>query len=173
MKNTVFVAAILTLTAFRVATGQSNLQERNKEVIRECNGKANRGDIKGQNACFADQITFQGRAVTRESLLANLEDIQTTFPDYYSEIVDIIADGDVVVTRNRVSGTHKGVAKRTVNGGMLVGVQPTGKRFSDVQNIRWYKLRDGKIVEHYATRDDMNMMRQLGVLPPPPSSGAR
>src|SRR5258706_13011809 len=125
----VFIVGVLALGAFHAATAQpTNVQEVNKGIIRECNGKANRGDVKGQNACFADQITFQGRTVTRESLLANLDDIQTTFPDYHSEIVDIIAEGDVVVTRTGVSGTHKGVAKRTVNGGMPVGVQPTGKR---------------------------------------------
>jgi len=137
---------------------------RNKGIMRECNRLANEGDLKGQNACFADGLTFQGRKVTSQQLLAHLEDIFTTFPDYHSEIVDIIAEGDVVVTRNRVSGTHKGVGKLPVNGGMLIGVQPTGKRF-EIQNIRWYKLRDGKIVEHYATRDDIGLTRQLGLLP--------
>lgn len=111
---------------------------------------------------------FQGRGVTRDMLKGNLEDIFTTFPDWHSEIIDMVADHDVVVTRNRVSGTHKGVAKRAVNGGMLVGVQPTGKRF-EVQHIRWYKLRDGKTVEHRAVRDDIGMMRQLGLLPPAPT----
>ena len=52
-----------------------------------------------------------------------------------------------------------------MNGGMLVGVQPTGKRF-EVSHIHWYTLRDGKIVEHYANRDDLGMMQQLGLVPP-------
>jgi predicted ester cyclase len=47
---------------------------------------------------------------------------------------------------------------------MLVGVPPTGKRF-EVSHIHWYTLRDGKIVEHYANRDDLGMMRQLELLP--------
>jgi hypothetical protein len=34
--------------------------------------------------------------------------------------------------------------------------------------MHWYKLRDGKIVEHYASRDDVGEMQQLGMLPPPP-----
>jgi hypothetical protein len=34
-----------------------------------------------------------------------------------------------------------------------------------VQHIHWYKLLDGKIVDHYATRDDIGMMQQLGLLP--------
>ena len=31
-------------------------------------------------------------------------------------------------------------------------------------HIHRYKLRDGKIVDHYATRDDIGMMVQLGLL---------
>jgi hypothetical protein len=35
-----------------------------------------------------------------------------------------------------------------------------------VQHTHWYKLRDGQIIEHTATRNDVGMMRQLGLLPP-------
>jgi predicted ester cyclase len=48
---------------------------------------------------------------------------------------------------------------------MLVGVKPTEKRL-EVSHIRWYRARNGKIAEHYANRDDIGMMRQLGLLPP-------
>jgi len=54
-----------------------------------------------------------------------------------------------------------------VNGGMLVGVQPTGNTF-EVQHIHMYRVLDGKIAEHFANRDDVGMMRQLDLLPPPP-----
>jgi hypothetical protein len=37
-------------------------------------------------------------------------------------------------------------------------------------HIHWYKVRNGKIVEHTANRDDIGMMRQLGLLPPAPPS---
>ena len=77
----------------------------------------------------------------------------------------MVAEGDSVVVRCTVSGTHRGVGKRSVNGGMLVAVEPTQKRF-EVQHIHWYQLHNGKIVEHRANRDDVGMMRQLGLLPP-------
>jgi predicted ester cyclase len=80
------------------------------------------------------------------------------------ELFARVAEGDSVVVRSKVSGTHLGVGKLAVNGGMLVGVAPTGKRFV-VENIHWYRLRDSAIVEHYAARDDIGMMRQLGLLP--------
>lgn len=68
------------------------------------------------------------------------------------------------------SGTHRGSSRFPVDGGMLVGVQPTGRAF-EVQHIHMYRVLDGKIAEHFANRDDVGMMRQLGLLPPPTSMG--
>ncbi len=93
-----------------------------------------------------------------------LEDIYATFPDWKFEIEDIVEAGDSVIVRTIVTGTHLGRGEIPVNGGMLVGVEPTGKSF-EVQHIHWYKLRDGKICEHYANRDDLAMMQQLGLVP--------
>jgi len=80
------------------------------------------------------------------------------------EIVEIASDGDSVIVRCRVSGTHRGVARRAVNGGLLVGVQPNGQHFQ-VQHIHWYKVRAGKITGHSASRDDLGMAQQLGLVP--------
>jgi predicted ester cyclase len=88
-----------------------------------------------------------------------------TFPDWRFDIVELVAKGDTVVVRLTSSGTHRGIGKLPLNGGMLVAVAPTLKHFS-VQHTHWYKLRDGKIIEHTATRNDVGMMRQLGLFPP-------
>jgi predicted ester cyclase len=47
---------------------------------------------------------------------------------------------------------------------MLVGVQPTGRYF-EVQHIHMLQVRAGQIIEHFANRDDLGMMQQLGLLP--------
>jgi predicted ester cyclase len=88
-------------------------------------------------------------------------DVFTTFPDWHMEIVEMIASDDVVVVRARVSGTHKGIGKMTLNG-MPPGAAPTGKRF-EVTNMHWYRLRDGLVVDHFANRDDLGMLRQVGL----------
>jgi predicted ester cyclase len=50
---------------------------------------------------------------------------------------------------------------------MLNGVMPpTGKRFSAMQS-HWYRVVDGKFAEHWATRDDLTSMLQLGVISAP------
>jgi predicted ester cyclase len=143
---------------------QQRAAARNIEVVRCEHEKFNSGDWQGAAAYFAEDTCNFGVPVGIKGLRMVLEDIYRTFPDWRMEIVDIIAVDDSVVVRCKVSGTHDGVGRMPVNGGMLVGVAPTHKRF-EVQHIHWNELRDGKIVDHYATRDDIGMMQQLGLLP--------
>jgi steroid delta-isomerase-like uncharacterized protein len=156
------VAAAIPLFAL----GQTaNEAKRNEEVIRRHHERLSQGDVKTAVSDYAEDAKNHGRPAGRDRVRRVLEDIYVTFPDWRMEILDLLAAGDSVVVRCTVSGTHRGVGKLPVNGGMLVGVPPTGKRF-EVQHIHWYKLRDGKIVDHHANRDDVGMMRQLGLLPP-------
>ena len=125
----------------------------------------NSGDVNAAAEIFAEDSRNHGRQVGRAGVRAVLNDIQSTFPDFQMTILNSVVEGEWVVVRCTFSGTHRGVGRIPVNGGMLVGVQPTGMRF-EVQHIHMYQLRNGKIVEHFANRDDLGMMRQLGLLPP-------
>ena len=145
---------------------------KNRNVIGQHHEHLNRGDVKTALQNYAEDTKNHGRPVGREGLRRVLEDIYTTFPDWRMEAVETIAVGDSVVVRCMVSGTHKGIGRLPINGAMLIGVEPTGKRF-EVQHIHWYTLKDGKIVDHRANRDDIGMMRQLGLVPPVPAATAR
>ena len=46
------------------------------------------------------------------------------------------------------------------------GVPPTGKRFR-ARHSHWFRVADGKLVEHWATREDLPTMLQHGILRPP------
>jgi predicted ester cyclase len=113
---------------------------------------------------FAEDSRNHGRQVGRAGVRAVLKDIQSTFPDVQLTIHDSVLGEDWVVVRCTFSGTHRGVGRLPVNGGMLVGVQPTGRRF-EVQHIHMYRIQSGKIADHFANRDDLGMMQQLGLLP--------
>jgi steroid delta-isomerase-like uncharacterized protein len=144
-----------------------------REVIARHLELMNRGDWKRAAEMFAPDVRHhlgtwregsEGIVNGQQTLTENLQDIFRTFPDWKMEIVEMVAEGESVVVRCRVSGTHLGVGSKRVNGGFLVGVQPTGKRF-EVQHIHWYRVRDGKITDHFANRDDLGMTQQLGILP--------
>jgi predicted ester cyclase len=142
----------------------SPLAKANVVTLRRYMAAMNSGDIPAAVAYFAPDTRNHGKPVGKPGLTRVLTDLRTMFPDYRHEAMEMTATGDVVVARNKVSGTHKGVGRIPVEGGMLVGVAPTNKSFV-VQHIHWWRFRDGLIVEHYATRDDLDMMQQLGLLP--------
>ena len=84
-----------------------------------------------------------------------MEWLLTVVPDHHFDIEDAAGDGETVAVRGTCSGTHEGE---------LWGIAPTGKRFA-VQQSHWFRVVDGKVAEHWAVRDDLGMLRQLGVLP--------
>lgn len=136
----------------------------NQDIIRQQYEHINRGELDAAVISFAEDVRTHDRLIGQKGFRLVLDDLYTTFPDLHQEISDLVAEGDTVIVRAMVSGTHKGVGKIPINGGLLMGVEPTGKHFK-VQQIHWYKLRDGSIVEHWANRDDIGMMQQLGLLP--------
>jgi steroid delta-isomerase-like uncharacterized protein len=79
------------------------------------------------------------------------------FPDLHATIHDQIAEGDKVVTRKTFSGTHKGDFQ---------GVPPTGKK-GEIGVIDIFRITNGKIAEHWMQADNLGMMQQLGIIPPP------
>jgi steroid delta-isomerase-like uncharacterized protein len=83
--------------------------------------------------------------------------LRSAFPDLRAELHELVSEGDLVVGRLKVSGTHTGE---------FMVAPPTGRSFS-VQHIHMYRLADGKLAEHWACRDDMGQLAQLGLLPVP------
>ena len=47
-------------------------------------------------------------------------------------------------------------------------MQPTGKPFATTQS-HWFRIADGKVMEHWANRDDLGIAIQLGWFVPPTS----
>ena len=166
------ILAVIANSSVQVAQTTSETQ-RNRDIVRRHLELINRGDWRQASELFAPDVRHhlgtwrqgsEGIVTGRKTLTDNLEDIFRTFPDWKMEIVEMVAEGNSVVVRCRVSGTHQGVGAKRINGGFLVGVPPTGKRF-EVQHIHWYKIHDGKITDHFTNRDDLGMTQQLGLLP--------
>jgi steroid delta-isomerase-like uncharacterized protein len=140
--------------------------EQNRRVIERWVDSFNRGDIDVVVAMFAENGRNFGRAVGRDGVRAVLVDIYTRFPDVKLEVHEWIAEGERVGFRATYSGTHRGVGRLPVDGGMLIGVPPTNRSFA-VLHLHLFHVENGLITEHWGGRDDIGMMRQLGLLPPP------
>jgi predicted ester cyclase len=76
------------------------------------------------------------------------------FSDQRWEIHKVVGEGDTVV----VHCTHHG--RQT---GSLMGIPPTNREVA-YDYVHIVRFRDGKAAEHWSVRDDMTLMRQLGVL---------
>ena|SRR5438094_897723 len=55
-------------------------------------------------------------------------------------------------------------SSRVADTGEFIGFRPTGKTF-DAQQIHIYRIADGKIIEHWSSRDDLTQGIQLGLIP--------
>ena len=84
--------------------------------------------------------------------------LTTQFPDIHMEIESLIGEGDLVAARITSTGTNLGP--------IAPGMPPTGKSFTASQT-HWFRVVDGQLCEHWATRDDLTAMIQLGVIRPP------
>lgn len=94
--------------------------------------------------------------------------LRAAFADLHYDIHEAVADGDVVAVDSTMNGRHVDtfVVYRE-DGEIDAAFPPTGKTFAMAQS-HWFRFRDGKIIEHWATRDDLGQARQLGWLPPSP-----
>ena len=79
------------------------------------------------------------------------------FPDRRITHEDIIAEGDKVLIRWSMSGTHQGE---------LLGIPATGRRVT-VTGFDLFRIEGGKIVEMWQEADQLGMLQQLGVIPEP------
>ncbi len=85
--------------------------------------------------------------------------VMGSFPDRTVEILNIVAQGDLVFVRSRVSGTNQG-------GFPAFNVPANSNPFS-IESWSLYRLRDGRVVEHWGLNDALALLMQLGAIPVP------
>ena len=81
---------------------------------------------------------------------------KTAFPDLNVTVEDAIVQGDKVVTRYTVRGTHQGEIEEFG--------PPTGRQV-ELEGITIHRIEDGKIVEEWERYDNLGILQQLGLVP--------
>jgi steroid delta-isomerase-like uncharacterized protein len=81
---------------------------------------------------------------------------KTAFPDLNVTVEDVISEGDNVVTRYTMRGTHQGEIEEFG--------PPTGRQM-ELQGITVHRIADGKIVEEWERYDNLSLLQQLGLAP--------
>ena len=124
---------------------------------------------------FVDEIFVQSRAETVDELLAD-DFVGHTWPstgkpkddlkaaigmargalaDVRFTIDDLIAEADRVAARITTSARQVGA---------FMKIPPSGKRY-EIEEIHVFRIRDGKVAEHWHQFDQMGLMQQLGAMP--------
>ena len=88
--------------------------------------------------------------------VATLHDaLLPAFPDMKLPLLDFVAEGEKVLVRLRVQGTHTGA----------FGDMAATGRSIDIGVHDLFQIRDGVLVEHWALLDNLGMLKQLGAVP--------
>jgi predicted ester cyclase len=99
--------------------------------------------------------------------------LRGAFSDMRWDIHEVAADGDLVVVHSTLAARHTGPFVTYDGAGAVSQVMPpTSKAFSATQT-HWFRHADGKIIEHWANRDDLAVAQQAGWVPPSPRYLAR
>jgi predicted ester cyclase len=126
----------------------------------------NRHDAVASAAFYSDDAKNHGGTVGRAGMQKVFEALFTTFPDFHYRIVESTSEADRIVCKVTMTGTHRGEPTMAqAFGGMLAGVAPTGKAV-EVLQFHSFRIGGGVITEHSAVRDDLGMLRQLGLVTP-------
>jgi steroid delta-isomerase-like uncharacterized protein len=140
------------------------LQEANKEIIRKYfkaideEGKTANAEILNEFLAedFIEHDPAPGIPPTRDGWKQLFKMFAEATPGYHV-INDLIAEDDRVVAHITAYGKHIGT---------IFGIPATNKEFS-MKGIVIWRLKNGKITEHWAQNDMVGMMIQLGVMQPP------
>jgi predicted ester cyclase len=92
--------------------------------------------------------------VADEELKQHIEMFEAAFPHYQLIANVMIAEDDKVAVRATFKGVHKGD---------LMGIPPTGKEVA-ISLMLFYRIANGKIVEHRMVADQLGLMQQVGVV---------
>jgi steroid delta-isomerase-like uncharacterized protein len=134
----------------------------NRATFRRFNEAVNSGDWEAISATIDEVVEPDAlirtplplRVTGAQALKEVFATLHRAFPDLHITVEDVIAEGDKVVGRNTVTGTHRGE---------YMGLSPTGKSIS-YNEIFILRFADGRIAETWGVVDVLSQMKQLGLI---------
>jgi steroid delta-isomerase-like uncharacterized protein len=137
----------------------STTLERNKALVRRFIEEIFlRHDFAAVDELLTDDFTphtWGDMPPGRDGLKAAITRVSAGLSDAQMTIDDVIAEGDRVAVR---------LTSSAIQSGEFMGMPPSGKRY-EIGEIHIFRVRDGKVSEHWHQADFMGMMQQLGATP--------
>jgi len=132
--------------------------EKNKELARQFFEQIwNQGDESAIDRFIAEDAAGNDPkfGVGRESFRLQWRKWRAAFPDINFAVEEIVAEGDTVVTRWRLTGTHLGE---------YLGIEATGNKV-DVDGVSIDRIKGGMVVSGFDAWDSLGFREQIGLIP--------
>jgi steroid delta-isomerase-like uncharacterized protein len=129
----------------------------------------NQGKIEVVDETLADNFVHHDPTAperrNRDDYKQWIAESRMAFPDLQITVDDELVDGEQIVTRWTVRGTHQGNLVQPTG-----TIPPTGRQIK-VTGITIARYANGKLVEDWQEGDTLGLMMQLGILPAPAQAG--
>ncbi len=135
-----------------------DIETQNKALIQNTIAELNKG-----NTAILAQVTAAdyayyspsnaATALSSQDMIAQFDAVRAAFPDIQWHIEAMYADGDSVITRFVISGTHQAE---------YMGIPATGAKI-EYSSIVIVGIKDGKIIEEREEANLLGVMQQLGM----------
>jgi predicted ester cyclase len=111
----------------------------------------NKHDFNAMATFYTPTIKIGGVPMDPAAVTAQFAPLITAFPDWRWQMQDILVDGDDIVVRFTVTGTHRGTFR---------GIEATGQRVT-ASEFTLYHLEDSKFAEVWDLLDTDAIVRQI------------
>jgi len=171
MKNPVLVVSLVLLLCFAFGCQnkaekaelekfkiQAKVEEQNKALARRVMEALNKGDPNSIKELMAPEFVRYSPSTTidirsLEEFVEAVKMIHSGLPDIHISIEESYAEGDRVISRYTMRGTHQGE---------FVGIPATGNKI-ETSGILIFRIENGKVTELREEPDRLGRMMQLGM----------
>jgi predicted ester cyclase len=102
------------------------------------------------------------------AMFATARWLRAAFSDLTFQVHDAVHHNDLVVVHATMSGRQTGPFVAYRPDATIAAVFPPRGRAFAITQTHWFRIRGGRVAEHWANRDDLGMGQQLGWNPPTP-----
>ena len=135
-----------------------------REAFQKGTDTFNAHDIDGFTSVLADDVTYSAPGISGQGKAACAEFFAGwfgAFPDAHVEVHALHDTGDAAVEEGTFTGTHNGVLRSPAG-----DIPPTGRPVT-VDYTQVLRFRDGRHASFSLMYDRLQMLEQLGLIPPP------
>lgn len=162
IKRFIFSSLSLAFISFScTSNSQKESIDKNIELVKKYHEIWSNGNIGELDKIIAPNFIshfigeFEYKGI--EGAKNSIRETKMAFPDWKEDLVDVIANGDKVVTRYHSTGTHLG---------NWDGIDSTGNKV-DIFEASIYRIENGKIAEQWGFWDEISLKKQMKKLATP------